>query len=247
MSPPAERLGVSGPVSAAPRSVSMVRKELSAALADARVDATRRFDIGLVMTEAAGNAIQHAYTPMPPGLLFIDAAIMGRNLLLRVCDVGRGIRRHAENPGLGIGLSLMTRLADGTRSRPTGRSAARACPRSSGRSRRPTRCGRGSAGGARTRSCCASTSTRSRPWATSSRPTRTRCSPRPSRRSSTPIACGPSGTTQLRTTPAGSRAASTRRLRAARMPSAEQHQARDREADDVSPADARRPGQQRRG
>ena len=113
MSPTGERLVYERAVPAAPRSVSMVRKELSAALADARVDATRRFDIGLVVTEAAGNAVQHAYTPMPPGLLFVDAAITGRNLLLRVCDVGRGIRRHAENPGLGIGLSLMTRLADG--------------------------------------------------------------------------------------------------------------------------------------
>jgi anti-sigma regulatory factor (Ser/Thr protein kinase) len=91
----------------------MVRNELSAALADARVEAIRRYDIALVMTEAAGNAVRHAYTPTQPGLLFVDAAITGRNLLLRVCDVGRGIRRRAENPGLGIGLSLMTRLSDG--------------------------------------------------------------------------------------------------------------------------------------
>ena len=108
-----ERLVYERAIPAAPRSVSLVRNELSAALADARVDATRRYDIALVMTEAAGNAVRHAYTPMPPGLLFVDAAITGRNLLLRVCDVGRGVRRRAENPGLGIGLSLMTRLSDG--------------------------------------------------------------------------------------------------------------------------------------
>ena len=30
-----------------------------------------------------------------------------------MCDCGRGIRPHTDNPGLGIGLSLMTRLADG--------------------------------------------------------------------------------------------------------------------------------------
>ena len=51
-----------------------------------------------MVTEAAGNAVQHAYPPAPPGLLFVDAAITGRNLLLRVCDVGRGMRARTETP-----------------------------------------------------------------------------------------------------------------------------------------------------
>ncbi len=113
MSPTSERVLYERAVPAAPVNVSMVRKELSAALADVRVDADRRYDIALVMTEAAGNAVRHAYPPMRPGLLYIEAAITRRNLLLRVCDCGRGICPRTENPGLGIGLSLMTRLADG--------------------------------------------------------------------------------------------------------------------------------------
>ena len=91
----------------------MVRTELDAALDRAGVEQTRRYDIALVMTEAAGNAVLHAYPPLAPGLLFIDAGITGHNVLLRVCDCGRGMQPRSDSPGLGIGLSLMTRIADG--------------------------------------------------------------------------------------------------------------------------------------
>ena len=103
MSPTSERVVYERALPAAPRTVSMVRNELSAALAEARVDATRRYDIALVMTEAAGNAVRHAYPPLRPGLLFVDAAITRRNLLLRVCDCGRGIRRAPTTWGSASG------------------------------------------------------------------------------------------------------------------------------------------------
>jgi anti-sigma regulatory factor (Ser/Thr protein kinase) len=113
MSPTNERLVYERALPAAPDSVVMVRHELDAALRRAEVDATRRDEIARVMTEAATNVVLHAYPPFAPGLLFIDAAITRTNLLLRVCDSGRGIAPRADNPGLGLGLSLMARLADG--------------------------------------------------------------------------------------------------------------------------------------
>jgi anti-sigma regulatory factor (Ser/Thr protein kinase) len=91
----------------------MVRREFSAALHHAGVDETRRHDIALVLTEAAGNAVVHAYPPRTLGLLYIDAGIAHGNLLLRVCDCGRGMGPRTDSPGLGIGLSLIGRLADG--------------------------------------------------------------------------------------------------------------------------------------
>jgi anti-sigma regulatory factor (Ser/Thr protein kinase) len=92
----------------------MVRHELGAALGRAGIEESRRYDIALVMTEAAGNAVLHAYPPVgAPGLLFVDAGITGRNLLLRVCDCGLGMTPHRDSPGTGIGLPLISRLADG--------------------------------------------------------------------------------------------------------------------------------------
>ena len=113
MTPISERLVYERALPAAADSVVKVRDELRKALERARVDTARHYDIALVMTEAAGNAVQHAYPARPPGLLFIDATVIDRDLLLRVCDSGRGMGPRVDAPGLGIGLSLMIRLADG--------------------------------------------------------------------------------------------------------------------------------------
>jgi anti-sigma regulatory factor (Ser/Thr protein kinase) len=91
----------------------MVRREFSAALQHAGVEETRRSDIALVLTEAAGNAVVHAYPPRTLGLLYVDAGIAHGNLLLRICDCGRGMGPRTDSPGLGIGLSLIGRLSDG--------------------------------------------------------------------------------------------------------------------------------------
>jgi anti-sigma regulatory factor (Ser/Thr protein kinase) len=108
-----ERLIYERALPAAPVNVGLLRRELDSALERERIEALRRTDIMLVLSEAAGNVVLHAYRPLPPGLLFVDAAITGSNLMLRVCDCGRGLQPRADSPGLGIGLSLMGRLADG--------------------------------------------------------------------------------------------------------------------------------------
>jgi anti-sigma regulatory factor (Ser/Thr protein kinase) len=113
VSPTNERLVYERALPATPRSVALVRGELRAALDRERIDATRCYDISLVLSEAAGNAVLHAYPPRPPGLLFVDAAVTDHHLLLRVCDCGRGLKAHADRPGLGLGLPLMGRLSDG--------------------------------------------------------------------------------------------------------------------------------------
>jgi anti-sigma regulatory factor (Ser/Thr protein kinase) len=113
MSPSTERVLYERALPAAPGCVAQMRGELRAALGEAEVDPERGNDIERVLTEAAGNAVAHAYPAQPPGLLFVDAAITGRNLLLRVCDCGRGMPPPANIRGRGLGLPLMSRLADG--------------------------------------------------------------------------------------------------------------------------------------
>ena len=95
------------------RSVSRVRHELDDALIAAGVAGARRPDIGIVMSEAATNVVLHAYPALLPGLLFVDAAVAGRDLVVRVCDSGGGMVPRIDSPGLGVGLTLMARFADG--------------------------------------------------------------------------------------------------------------------------------------
>jgi serine/threonine-protein kinase RsbW len=113
MSPNHEHLVYERAVPAAPVNVGIVRRELDSALAKEQVESAKRNDIMLVLSEAAGNVVLHAYRPLPPGLLFVDAGLTGRNLMLRVCDCGRGMQPRADSRGMGIGLALMGRLSDG--------------------------------------------------------------------------------------------------------------------------------------
>jgi anti-sigma regulatory factor (Ser/Thr protein kinase) len=102
-------------VPAVPLVVGRIRRELDAALAGIDVASDRRADIALVVTEAATNAVLHAYDSFRPGPLYVAAALEGHGIVLTIADCGRGIGAYGGRPGLGAGLSLMGRLADGMR------------------------------------------------------------------------------------------------------------------------------------
>jgi serine/threonine-protein kinase RsbW/stage II sporulation protein AB (anti-sigma F factor) len=72
----------------------------------------RRDDIRLVMTEAATNAVWHAYRDGDPGPLYVGARLMDWSLIVAVVDRGRWLSPRADGPGLGLGLSLMSQLSD---------------------------------------------------------------------------------------------------------------------------------------
>jgi serine/threonine-protein kinase RsbW/stage II sporulation protein AB (anti-sigma F factor) len=93
-------------------SVTRMRGELADALARHRLAARRRDDILLVVTEAATNAVWHAYRDSDPGPLYVAARLLDRSLIVVVVDRGRWTLPRADGPGLGLGLSLMTRLTD---------------------------------------------------------------------------------------------------------------------------------------
>lgn len=89
-----------------------MRLELLDALAHHRLAAARAHDIGLVVSEAATNAVLHAYGQGPPGPLYVSAVLVGGALTISVCDCGSGMRARTDSPGLGVGVALMTRLCD---------------------------------------------------------------------------------------------------------------------------------------
>lgn len=97
---------------AIPQSVGRIRLELLDALARHRLAPARAHDIGLLVSEAATNAVVHAYRRAPPGPLYASAVLVGAALTVSVCDCGSGMRARPDSPGLGVGIALMIRLCD---------------------------------------------------------------------------------------------------------------------------------------
>jgi serine/threonine-protein kinase RsbW len=110
---PSERLVYERALPAVPVSVSWMRRELDAVLEGLGVATARRHDVSLVLTEAAANVVVHAYHAGRPGLLYTLALLTGSGLRIDVFDTGQGMVAAAPSQGLGVGLALMARLADG--------------------------------------------------------------------------------------------------------------------------------------
>jgi serine/threonine-protein kinase RsbW len=100
-------------VPAVPASVGELRHALSAELETLPVPTALVEDIGLAVSEAATNAVLHAYLEAGrPGPLLLSARLMDDIVHVVVRDHGRGMTPRPDSPGLGLGLPLMTRLAD---------------------------------------------------------------------------------------------------------------------------------------
>ena len=70
-------------------------------------------DIALAVTEAATNAVLHAFVDREPGEVYVTAEPMKDALLVRVVDNGRGMQPRADSPGMGIGLPTIGMLTTG--------------------------------------------------------------------------------------------------------------------------------------
>ncbi len=89
-------------------SVSRARE----ALADlARRVGAPEDDVKLAVSEAVGNAVMHAFRGREAGTITLRAQSEGDRLQVVVADDGRGMSPNLDSPGLGFGLSLITRLA----------------------------------------------------------------------------------------------------------------------------------------
>ena len=99
---------------AVPASVGAARSELirfgrRQRLPDATIEAAT-----LATSEAATNAVIHAYADRSePGQFTLTAALAGSELWVIVADSGSGLRPRRNSPGLGLGLAIIARVADG--------------------------------------------------------------------------------------------------------------------------------------
>jgi len=83
---------------------------------EAVVDLARRAgapvdEVKLAVSEAVGNAVMHAFRDTAPGAITLQARQEPDRLVVTVADDGRGMSPNLDSPGLGLGVSLITRLA----------------------------------------------------------------------------------------------------------------------------------------
>ncbi|MBV8220639.1 MAG: ATP-binding protein [Solirubrobacterales bacterium] len=71
-----------------------------------RLDAIR-----LAVSEAATNAVVHAY-PDAEGIFRLSAAAIGRRLTVYISDNGCGLQSVSTHPGLGLGLGVIAASSD---------------------------------------------------------------------------------------------------------------------------------------
>ena len=95
-----------------PRSVTEAR-HLVVALA--RELGASEYDVALAVSEAVGNAVVHAFVGREPGTVRLTAKRQRDRLVVTVIDDGIGMKPNLDSPGLGMGVSLITRSADEVR------------------------------------------------------------------------------------------------------------------------------------
>jgi serine/threonine-protein kinase RsbW len=69
--------------------------------------------LNLAVSEALTNVVVHAYRDAAaPGPILVLATLSDGAIMVTVADEGCGMTPRADSPGLGLGIGLMTRLAD---------------------------------------------------------------------------------------------------------------------------------------
>ncbi len=93
-----------------PLGVRTLRHELTAIAADCGMDDDGVADVRLAVSEAATNAVMHAYAESE-GELAVTAVVDHGELEIVIGDTGDGFVEGRDSPGLGIGLSIIATVA----------------------------------------------------------------------------------------------------------------------------------------
>jgi anti-sigma regulatory factor (Ser/Thr protein kinase) len=78
---------------------------------DCGMDADGVANVKLAVTEAATNAVMHAYADVG-GELSVTAAVQDGELEIVIGDSGPGIVERRDSPGMGVGLSVIATVAE---------------------------------------------------------------------------------------------------------------------------------------
>jgi serine/threonine-protein kinase RsbW len=93
------------------RAVGVLRREMAELAMDCGMDAEGIADVRLAVTEAATNAVVHAYAEAE-GELRVTAAMHDGELTIVIGDTGSGLVQRQDSPGLGLGLALIANVVE---------------------------------------------------------------------------------------------------------------------------------------
>src|SRR4051794_24204815 len=100
-------------VAATADQVAVLRSEVTQYAHEVGVPDGRLGDVRLAVSEAATNAVLHAYRDRSPGQIRVDARVLddGR-LRIVIEDDGFGPLPRPDSPGIGLGLPTIASVAD---------------------------------------------------------------------------------------------------------------------------------------
>lgn len=97
---------------AEPASIPVIRQVVVEFARRAGASPERCADVALAISEAATNAVVHAYVEASrPGSVHVTAGVNGAELEVTIADHGRGLLPRPDSPGLGLGMPLINDLA----------------------------------------------------------------------------------------------------------------------------------------
>ena len=100
-------------MSATAEQIAVLRREVTRFAEQAGVAHGRLGDVRLAVSEAATNAVIHAYRDREPGQIRVHAHLAGDGTLCIVVeDDGFGPLPRSDSPGLGLGLHTIASVAD---------------------------------------------------------------------------------------------------------------------------------------
>jgi serine/threonine-protein kinase RsbW len=111
---PSTRVSFERSYAASPSSVGAVRTALTRFAREQGLPAETIDSLALAVSEAVTNVVVHAYANTPArGRVAVTATIAADELWVIVADSGTGLQPRRDSPGLGLGLAIIARVADG--------------------------------------------------------------------------------------------------------------------------------------
>jgi serine/threonine-protein kinase RsbW len=99
---------------AVPTAAGAIRSDVAAIARECGLDEDQVADVRLAVSEAATNAVIHAYRNWPnqvEGTVTAKAYVLDDELRIIIADDGAGMAPRTDSPGLGMGLPLIATLA----------------------------------------------------------------------------------------------------------------------------------------